>query len=261
MKDQIKPYILIAKSNSLKAGKFAFNVSSNVYDYLMHSKLGIIFLWSWFIIRIVLTVLIFSFLMIEGVTAISEFQLLTGSGKVSPDKTLAKEQDKLKESLIKDLAQLEKRMNTFTPIHPYIIINTTENKFYIYKGSKLLKEGKCSTGSYINLIGDNNKSWIFKTPRGERKILRKTKAPVWKKPDWAFIEEGIPVPSMSHSSRFEYNVLGDYSLALGDGYLIHGTIYKRQLGMPVTHGCVRLNDDDLEFVYKTLQIGSRVFIY
>ena len=40
--------------------------------------------------------------------------------------------------------------------------------------------------------------------------------------------------------------LGDYALALGDGYLIHGTIYKRFLGMPVTHGCVRLNDEDLE---------------
>lgn len=261
MNDQIKPFITIAKSNFLKVGKFALNLFNNVYTHLKYSILGVILLWIWYFIRIVLTILIFFFLMIEGVPAISEFQIFTGSGKISPDKTLAKEQNKLIESLTKDLAQLEKRMNTFTPIYPYIIINTTENKFYVYKGSKLLKEGKCSTGSYINLIGDNNKSWIFKTPRGERKILRKTKAPVWKKPDWAFIEEGIPVPSMSHSSRFDYNVLGDYSLALGDGYLIHGTIYKRQLGMPVTHGCVRLNDDDLEFVYKNLEVGSRVFIY
>ncbi|PKP29795.1 MAG: hypothetical protein CVU00_14300 [Bacteroidetes bacterium HGW-Bacteroidetes-17] len=261
MKDQNKLDIINAKSHFQNAGKFAFKEFNNYYTQLKHNKLGIIFLWIWYIVRIILTILIFSFLMIEGVPNISEIQVLTGSGKISPDKTLAKEQDKLKESLTKDLAQLEKRMNTFTPIYPYIIINTTENKFYVFKGSKLLKEGKCSTGSYINLIGDNKKSWIFKTPRGERKILRKITSPVWKKPDWAFIEEGIPVPSMSHSSRFEYNVLGDYALALGDGYLIHGTIYKRQLGMPVTHGCVRLNDDDLEFVYKNLTVGSRVFIY
>lgn len=261
MKHQIKLYINIAKSRFQKAWKFAKKEFNNFYSQLKHSKLGIVFLWSWYVVRIVLTLIIFSFLMIEGIPAISEIQVLTGSGKISPDKTLAKEQNKLEESLIKDLAQLEKRMNTFTPKYPYIIINTTENKFYVYKGSNLLKEGKCSTGSYINLIGDNKKSWIFKTPRGERKILRKITSPVWKKPDWAFIEEGIPVPSMSHSSRFEYNVLGDYALSLGDGYLIHGTIYKRQLGMPVTHGCVRLNDDDLEFVYKNLEVGSRVFIY
>jgi L,D-transpeptidase YbiS len=43
--------------------------------------------------------------------------------------------------------------------------------------------------------------------------------------------------------------------------MIHGTIYKRFLGMNVTHGCVRLGDDDLEAVYKNLQIGSKVYIY
>jgi lipoprotein-anchoring transpeptidase ErfK/SrfK len=56
-------------------------------------------------------------------------------------------------------------------------------------------------------------------------------------------------------------VLGEYALELGDGYLIHGTLYKRMLGMPVTHGCVRLGDEDLRVVYRNLQIGSKVFIY
>jgi lipoprotein-anchoring transpeptidase ErfK/SrfK len=56
-------------------------------------------------------------------------------------------------------------------------------------------------------------------------------------------------------------VLGDYALSLGDGYLIHGTLYKRLLGMPVTHGCIRLNDDDLEKVYRTLDYNSKVIIF
>jgi lipoprotein-anchoring transpeptidase ErfK/SrfK len=29
----------------------------------------------------------------------------------------------------------------------------------------------------------------------------------------------------------------------------------------VTHGCVRLGDDDLEAVFRSMQVGSRVFIY
>ena len=55
--------------------------------------------------------------------------------------------------------------------------------------------------------------------------------------------------------------MGDYALDLVDGYMIHGTIYKRLMGMPVTHGCVRLGDEDLEIVFNTLNIGSKVYIF
>jgi len=119
----------------------------------------------------------------------------------------------------------------------------------------------CSTGSYTLLKGRENQQWIFKTPKGMFRIQGKKENPVWKKPDWAFVEEGLPVPSENNPSRFEYGVLGDYALALGDGYLIHGTLYKRFLGLPVTHGCIRLNDEDLYAVYCTLEPGSKVFIF
>jgi len=33
------------------------------------------------------------------------------------------------------------------------------------------------------------------------------------------------------------------------------------MGMPVTHGCVRLGDDDLVIVFNTLNIGSKVYIF
>lgn len=89
----------------------------------------------------------------------------------------------------------------------------------------------------------------------------KITSPVWRKPDWAFVEEGLPIPSATHPSRYEYGVLGDYALSIGDGYLIHGTLYKRFLGMPVTHGCIRLNDEDLEAIYNTLAVGSKVYIF
>jgi L,D-transpeptidase YbiS len=85
--------------------------------------------------------------------------------------------------------------------------------------------------------------------------------PLWVKPDWAFIEEGLPVPPKNHPDRYEYGTLGDYALSLGHGYLIHGTLYQRFLGLPVTHGCVRLGDDDLKEVYNKLVEGSRVYIY
>ena len=165
------------------------------------------------------------------------------------------------ESLDKDIAGIQKKLSVFQPKGPYLVINTSANRFRLMNEDKVLREGMCSTGSYTVLQADNNKQWIFKTPRGMFKIQNKVKDPVWKKPDWAFVEEGLPIPSANDPSRYDYGTLGDYSMILGDGYMIHGTLYKRFLGMAVTHGCVRMGDADLEAVFNTMQIGSKVYIY
>ena len=161
----------------------------------------------------------------------------------------------------RDVQRLSRKYNSYTSGQSYLVINTTDNLFYLYRNKKLIREGHCSTGSYKLLKTEEGRSWIFKTPKGRFWIQGKTINPTWKRPDWAFVEEGLPIPSADHYSRYEYGVLGDYALALGDGYLIHGTIYKRFLGMPVTHGCVRLNDEDLEAIFNTLSIGSKVYIF
>lgn len=173
----------------------------------------------------------------------------------------SKKFEKFKDNIVKNTIKLQRKLDSNTPNTAYMIINTTENTFLLYSGKKLVRKGVCSTGSYTLLKVDDEKQYIFKTPRGVRRIHGKTTYPVWKKPDWAFIEEGLPIPPANDDSRFEYGTLGDYALSIGDGYLIHGTLYQRLLGLPVTHGCVRLNDADLEAVYNTLNIGSKVIIY
>jgi L,D-transpeptidase ErfK/SrfK len=167
----------------------------------------------------------------------------------------------MKEQITLDIKKLDKQLSDKIPKSYYMVINTSSNEFYLYKNTELVKKDICSTGSYVLLKNGDNQEWMFKTPKGEFKIRNKNTAPVWKKPDWAFVEEGLRVPSPNHSSRFEYGVLGDYSLSLGQGYLIHGTLYQRFLGLPVTHGCVRLNDENLELIYKKMAIGSKVFIF
>ncbi len=162
---------------------------------------------------------------------------------------------------VKIVTGLEKQFEKLTPKANYLVINTTENRFFLYSGKELLRAGMCSTGSYTLLVKDDKKKWEFKTPKGIFKIRERKTEPVWKKPDWAFVEEGLPVPSPNHPSRYEYGTLGDYALSLGDGYMIHGTLYQRFLGMPVTHGCIRLGDDDLEAVFKAMPTGAKVYIY
>jgi len=161
----------------------------------------------------------------------------------------------------KKVVTLHKRIENLLPYGPYLVVNTTKNTFILRTRKQIIREGICSTGSYILLDGGKGKQWMFKTPKGQFRILRKIVDPVWIKPDWAFIEESLPVPPRNHPDRYEYGTLGDYALALGDGYLIHGTLYQRFLGLPVTHGCIRLGDEDLKVVYKNLEIGSRVYIY
>jgi lipoprotein-anchoring transpeptidase ErfK/SrfK len=165
-------------------------------------------------------------------------------------------------AITKEVQKLSAKYNSYTSGQSYFVVNTTDNRFALFTNKSLIREGSCSTGSYIMLqASTGNKKWVFKTPRGKYWIRGKKTNPVWKRPDWSFVEEGARIPSPNDDSRFEYGVLGDYALTLGDGYMIHGTIYKRFLGMPVTHGCVRLNDDDLKVVYNTLNIGSKVYIF
>ncbi len=157
---------------------------------------------------------------------------------------------------------LERSVNRLSAAgNSFLIINTTDNTFRLYRNKKIIGSGLCSTGSLIHLQVDSTRSWLFETPKGVLKVRNKIVDPVWRKPDWAFIEEGLQPPPPDHPSRFEKGVLGDYALDLGNGYLIHGTLYQRLLGMPVTHGCVRLNDSDLKLVYQNMDIGSKVYVY
>jgi len=171
-----------------------------------------------------------------------------------PSKLIASEGSRVK--------KLTKTYEKFSNFQPYLIINTSDNTFTLFNNGKLAREGICSTGSFVLLDAGDEKKWMFETPKGVLRIQGKTESPVWRKPDWAFIEEGLPVPKHANSyERYEYGVLGDYALSIGNGYMIHGTLYKRFLGMPVTHGCVRMDDADLEKVYNTLRFGSKVYIF
>ena len=158
--------------------------------------------------------------------------------------------------------KIEARLASFRPAGIYVTVDTYRNRLKVFEGDRLLREAICSTGTGIVLRDPRSgRKWVFDTPLGEFPILRKQKNPVWSKPDWAFIEEGYEPPPSGSEDRFDNVSLGDYALYMPDGYIIHGTIFKTLLGKRVTHGCVRLGDDDLEFVYKTVPVGSRVFMY
>ncbi len=156
---------------------------------------------------------------------------------------------------------LERRISALAPRGTYLLIDTGINRIYLVRRGKVVREGVCSTGSGRFLPDPpRNREWTFDTPKGEFRIQKKIMDPVWIKPDWAFIEEGEPLPKKA-AERVAPGELGDYAMDLGDGYLIHGTLYERSLGMSVTHGCVRVGAKDLDVIFHAVRIGTPVYIF
>jgi lipoprotein-anchoring transpeptidase ErfK/SrfK len=87
---------------------------------------------------------------------------------------------------------------------------------------------------------------------------------------WAFtpgmeiIFDGkIFMPPFNTEQRRVPDALGPYKLDMGDGYLIHGTnpFNEDTIGGAVSHGCVRLANDDVDRLYHMVDTGVAVFIY
>lgn len=69
------------------------------------------------------------------------------------------------------------------------------------------------------------------------------------------------MPPHGTANRRIEGELGAYKLDLGDGYMIHGTPHKTSIGSAATHGCIRVRDGDMEYLYHHVPVGTPVFIY
>jgi lipoprotein-anchoring transpeptidase ErfK/SrfK len=81
-------------------------------------------------------------------------------------------------------------------------------------------------------------------------------------PDQEVIWEGtLYIPPVGTPQRQVPGELGRYRLDLGDGYLLHGTPHAESVGMASSHGCMRLGDDDIAWLYRRVPVGTRVYTY
>jgi len=71
----------------------------------------------------------------------------------------------------------------------------------------------------------------------------------------------IVIPPFGTNQRKYAGVLGTHRLNLGDGYALHGTNKPETVGRSVSHGCVRLRNGDIAWLYDNVQVGTPVFIY
>ena len=109
-------------------------------------------------------------------------------------------------------------------------------------------------------IGIGRVGW--ETPLGVTTVSAKAKDPDWYVP-WSVRQEhaelGNPLPPVIPPGPD--NPLGHRVLKLEmPGYLIHGTNQPYGVGMRVSHGCVRLYPENIEYLYEIVDIGEPVVI-
>jgi L,D-transpeptidase ErfK/SrfK len=109
-------------------------------------------------------------------------------------------------------------------------------------------------------IGIGRVGW--ETPLGNTQVVAKARDPHWYVPlsvRQEHAELGEPLPSVVPPGPD--NPLGHRVLQLEmPGYLIHGTNQPYGVGMRVSHGCVRLYPENIEYLFELVEIGEPVMI-
>jgi len=140
-----------------------------------------------------------------------------------------------------------------------IVINLPEHRLYYFLP---VKAGQAQTVvTYPISVGKMD----WKTPLGLTRIVDKRVKPSWTPPESVHREreeDGRPqLPKVVPPGPD--NPLGDYAMRLaipGGAYLIHGTNMPIAVGMPVTHGCIRMFPEDIEEFFKMVPVNTRVRI-
>jgi L,D-transpeptidase ErfK/SrfK len=138
-----------------------------------------------------------------------------------------------------------------------IVLNVASKRLYWYP-----KTGKGALPVVHTFpISIGREGWA--TPLGRTRVTTKTKDPVWRVPASIrkeHAENGDPLPAVVPPGPD--NPLGRHAmrLALPGDYLIHGTNKPAGVGMRVSHGCIRMNPEDIEWLFPQVAIGTPVHL-
>lgn len=129
-----------------------------------------------------------------------------------------------------------------------IIVNSPEMRLYYYHDNVVdvlpIGIGQLGTDTPLN--------WTTK-------VERKRANPTW-----------TPTAKMhaEYRARGEYlpavwpagpdNPMGLFAIYIGRLYAIHGTNADFGIGLRVSHGCVRLRNEDIEYLFNAVPVGTRV---
>ncbi len=135
-----------------------------------------------------------------------------------------------------------------------IVINIPAMRLFYYPAHK--KDEPAEVITYP--IGIGRVGWS--TPEGATKVVKRTLDPVWTVPvsiRKEHAEMGDELPPVVGPGPD--NPLGRHSFTLQwQGYLVHGTNKPYGVGMRSSHGCIRLYPEDIEQLFDTVPLGTKL---
>ena len=137
-----------------------------------------------------------------------------------------------------------------------VILNLAEYRLYYYP-----VPGDGETAVVMTYpISIGRMDW--ETPLGRTSIISKVTDPSWYPPESIRAEhaaDGDPLPRIVPPGPD--NPLGKHAMRLGlPGYLIHGTNRPDGVGMRVTHGCIRMFPEDIDYLFGRVGLNTAVRI-
>ena len=133
-------------------------------------------------------------------------------------------------------------------VHEGIILNTAEMRLFYYHGN-VVEVYPIGIGQ---LGKDTPKNWVTK-------VERKRANPTWT-PTAAmraeYAAQGEYLPAVVPAGPD--NPMGLFAMYIGRLYAIHGTNADFGIGLRVSHGCVRLRNEDNESLFNKVPVGTRV---
>jgi hypothetical protein len=143
----------------------------------------------------------------------------------------------------------------------YVVIDVDVNELRFMDGEQVLWRAPVGTGTGFRLTGGSGgRDWQFNTPSGTMYVQYKEQNPTWFIPDWWFIENKRPIPPQGSPERRQEGGLGAAAVYLGNELAIHGTDKPELLGRRVSHGCIRLSNENAVRLFHNVQIGTPVII-
>jgi lipoprotein-anchoring transpeptidase ErfK/SrfK len=127
---------------------------------------------------------------------------------------------------------------------PVIVIHRGLNRLYLYNGTRFLRLFQVATGQSA-----------YPTPLGRFSIAVKWKNPWWYPPASPWAKGAQPIPPGPG------NPLGTRWMGLtAPGVGIHGTPDASSIGYSVSHGCIRMQISQAEWLFDHVNLGTTVFI-
>ena len=148
----------------------------------------------------------------------------------------------------------------------YVVVHLAENRVYVFEGDQAIWSAPAGTGTGFALASGDHQ-WKFSTPRGMMRVRRMEKDPLWEASDWHYIEKGQKPPPQNDPARTMAGIMGSTAIYLGDGIAIHGTNRPELLMNPdpeqrrVSHGCIRLTNENARELMHMVEVGTPVLIY